>query len=181
MTSAAAWADLHLLCGDTVESGQGFNRFNKQLLELVETHRWSEWGGKKDIERRALLVYKTIGAINYADKRLAQLRAGNFDLLVYSKGNGLECPDTHCELDGLALPAGHEFWDIWAPPNCYFCSCYLTGARSLPGSVRVGGKPEKQLPFWWDNPLRGPHDDFVGFRRPSLQRIVHATLTGEII
>ncbi|WP_149589805.1 phage head morphogenesis protein [Tabrizicola flagellatus] len=182
MVAAAAWAELDALCGEAVENGQGLGWFRKQLRGIVDQHGWADWGEKQELDRRALVVYRAILGIVYAEKRLAQLREGGFTHWVYRCGDPEgDCSELHQAFDGLVVPQDHEFWDIWSPPNHYLCRCYVVGARNERGAARLGGDPTKPLPDWWDEPTRGPHPDFIGFGRPGLQQIVQAALRDEVI
>lgn len=182
MVSVATWSDLDRLCGEAVENGQSIGWFRKRLRGIVDHHDWADWGEKRDFDRRALVVYRSILDIAYAERRLVQLREGGCPLWVYCCGD-LEgdCAEQHRAFDGLVVPHDHDFWDIWAPPSQYFCGCYVVGARTERSAIRLGGDPEKPLPDWWDNPARGPHPHFVGFGRPGLHQIVQAALSDEVI
>lgn len=70
---------------------------------------------------------------------------------------GGEPRQQHLAIDGLILPADHPFWDTWAPPNGWGCSCWITGAHTMNSAARRGGKPEVELPDSWDqiNPKTG--------------------------
>ncbi|MDZ4095473.1 MAG: hypothetical protein U1D35_11280 [Paracoccaceae bacterium] len=39
-----------------------------------------------------------------------------------------------------------------SPPNGWGCSCFVIGARTIAGAVRVGGKPGNSLPDGWRSP-----------------------------
>ncbi|MES2754889.1 MAG: hypothetical protein V4659_09515 [Pseudomonadota bacterium] len=50
----------------------------------------------------------------------------------------------------MVLPADHPFWAKFYPPSDWGCSCYVLGARSPAGAIRLGGDPDKTLPDWWN-------------------------------
>lgn len=181
MVSAAAWDALDQLCGAVLENGQSLGWFQKHMREIASAYGWTAWGDRADCDRRARVVYKAILSIEHAHRRLQQLRSGAFTIWVYRHGAGLECPDDHEALDGIALPVGHEFWDIWTPPTAYGCACYVVGASSERGAARLGAVAGKALPDWWDDPTRGPHPYFIGFGKPGLHQIVQAALRDEVI
>ncbi len=107
----AACAEFDRLCGEAVESGQSLGWFRKKLRDIATRGGWTAWGEGRDFDRRALVVYRF--------------------------GGTEDCSDDHRALDGLVVPSEHEFWDIWAPPNSYVCSCYVLGASSERAASRL--------------------------------------------
>ncbi len=87
----------------------------------------------------------------YAKERLAQLRAEDWELWVY-RHDGIGCEGQHEDLNGLALPPEHPFWERFYPPITGTCGCYVVGARSARGADRLGGDPDKPIPEWCDIP-----------------------------
>lgn len=83
----------------------------------------------------------------YAAERHRQLRAENSAFWVYRHdANG--CEGRHEDLDGLALPPDHPFWQRHYPPLDDECGCYVVGASSPRGVLRIGGDPAKTVPDW---------------------------------
>lgn len=51
---------------------------------------------------------------------------------------------SHRALDGARYPVGHEFWDVFAPPNGWNCRCRLV--RILRGSKLARTRPIRKPP-----------------------------------
>lgn len=145
--------DLARAVDRAVSEGVGFEDFKADFLATAKRHGWNGWTGqgtKAGEHWRARVVYRTNLRTSYAAGRLAQLRASKFKFWVYRHGGSMEPRQEHLALDGLILEPSHPFWLIFAPPNGWGCSCYILGARSMAGAVRLGGDPSKTLPNDWD-------------------------------
>ncbi|RUS64880.1 hypothetical protein EGN72_02495 [Pseudorhodobacter sp. E13] len=149
-------ADLGAAVDKAILQGTTLETFRRDFREIVERHGWHGWKGegtKGGEAWRTKVIYKTNMRTTYAAGRMAQLVAGNFKLWVYRHGGSLDPRIEHLGWDGLILPPDHPFWATHAPPNGWGCSCYIVGARTLAGAVRVGGKPGLVLPETWAAPV----------------------------
>lgn len=149
-------ADLAAAVDSAVTKGTTLEEFRADFRAIVERNGWHGWTGegtKGGEAWRTKVIYKTNLATTYAAGRWAQIKAAGYPLIVYRHGGSLDPRIQHLGWNGLILPADHPFWATHAPPNGWGCSCYITGARSEKGAVRVGGKPGKQLPDGWDAAL----------------------------
>ncbi len=148
-------ADLGAAVQKSIENGTSLQEFRRDFRRIVEKHGWHGWTGegtKAGEAWRTRVIYKTNMATAYAAGRMAQLVAANYPLWVYRHGGSLEPRIQHLGWDGLILPPDHPFWITHAPPNGWGCSCYVLGARSERGAVRLGGKPGLKLPANWAAP-----------------------------
>ena len=82
----------------------------------------------------------------YSLERKAQLLEGDFGYWVFRAE--FDCPERHQELNGLALPPDHPFWQEYYPPLDDTCGCYVIGAHSERSAKTMGGDPTKPLPKW---------------------------------
>ncbi|MBI2313575.1 MAG: phage head protein [Betaproteobacteria bacterium] len=159
MVAGAAKADLLSDLAAAVErtlaEGKSLEAFRQDFGAIVERHGWSYRGG---FDWRSRVIYQTNAATSYAAGRLAQLRAGGFDVFVYRHSDSVRHPrPLHLAWNGLTLPADHEFWRTHYPPNGWGCRCYVLGARDAKGARRLGGEPDKRIdPAWQQtNPKTG--------------------------
>ena len=159
-TKADLLADLALAIDRAVARGTGLEEFRRDFRALVVRHGWHGWTGegtRSGEAWRTRVIYRTNMRTSYAAGRMAQLREAGFRYWIYRHGGSLEPRQHHLALDGLILPSDHPFWDVWAPPNGWGCSCWVTGAHTMRAAVRRGGKPEVELLDGWDaiNPRTG--------------------------
>ena len=146
-------ADLALAIDKAVTRGTGLEEFRRDFRALVARHGWHGWTGegtRADEAWRTLVIYQTNVRTSYAAGRMVQLREAGFRFWIYRHGGSLEPRPQHLAIDRLILPSDHLFWDIWAPPNGWGCSCWITGAHTMRAAERRGGKPEVTLPDGWD-------------------------------
>ncbi|MBW6495805.1 MAG: hypothetical protein K0B16_14830 [Burkholderiaceae bacterium] len=107
--------------------------------------------------------------------RLRQLVDGQFGYWVYQRGATCIAGHRHTSFDRMVLPPDHRFWAIYFPANGWGCTCKVFGCRTLAGSERVGGSPQKQLPPEWDktDPATGLpkelEEGFLGNVHPDLK------------
>lgn len=133
--------------------GTTFDEFKRDFQKAVATNDWHGWTGEqteKGRAWRARVIYKTNLSTSYASGRFAQLKKANFKFWVYRHGASREPRKEHLGWDGLILPSDHPFWQTHYPPNGWGCSCYVVGAHTYKGAIRVGGKPGLKLPEDWD-------------------------------
>ena len=155
-TKADLLADLSLAVDRAIADGTGIEAFRRDFRQIVERHGWHGWTGegtRRGEAWRTRVIYQTNVRTSYAAGRMAQLRAAGFRYWIYRHGGSLEPRQHHLAIDGLILPSDHPFWDIWAPPNGWGCSCWITGAHTLRAAQRRGGKPDVELPDGWDHRL----------------------------
>lgn len=148
-------SDLAASVDRAIAEGKSLDAFRKDFEAAVERHDWRGWTGEETTGGRAWrtrTIYRTNCSTSYAAGRRAQLVAGNFAFWVYRHGGSAEPRPEHLALDGIALPPDHPFWDTFFPPSDWGCSCYVVGARSAAGVRRLGGDPDKRLPYGWDKP-----------------------------
>lgn len=154
-TKAELLSDLAAAVDRAIAEGKSLDAFRKDFDAAVKTNGWQGWtgsGSKGGRAWRTRTIYRTNASTSYAAGRYAQLKAGGYPLWVYRHGGSREPRFEHLKLDGLVLPADHPFWATWYPPSDWGCSCYVLGARSLAGAIRLGGRPELKLPGWWNAP-----------------------------
>jgi len=144
--------DLAKAVDRAVTEGVGLEEFKKDFFGAAQKHGWSGWTGdgtKAGRHWRARVVYRTNIRSTYAAGRLAQLREKGYNYWIYFHGGSLEPREEHLSWNGLILPSDHPWWATHAPPNGWGCSCYIIGARSMRGAIRLGGDPDKVLPANW--------------------------------
>lgn len=149
-------ADLAAAVDRVISEGASLEDFRRDFRRIVADRGWTGWTGqgtKRGEAWRTRVIYRTNAASTYAAGRWAQLREAGYPLLVYRHGGSLEPRIIHLGWDGLILAADHPFWATHAPPNGWGCKCYVLGARSRDGAVRLGGQPGKTLPAGWDRLL----------------------------
>lgn len=159
-TKADLLADLAAAVDKAISTGTTLEEFRRDFRAIVEKHGWHGWKGEGTARGeawRTKVIYKTNMRTAYAAGRWAQLMAEGYPLLVYRHGGSLDPRVEHLGWDGLILSRDHPFWTTHAPPNGWGCSCYINGARSEAGAVRLGGKPGKALPSSWN--ARDPRTD----------------------
>lgn len=152
-TKADLLSDLAAATDRAIAEGKNLEAFRKDFEHAVATNGWEGWTGsgtKGGRAWRTRTIYRTNAATSYAAGRHAQLVEGKFPLWVYRHGGSREPRPEHLDLDGLILPADHAFWAKYYPPSDWGCSCYVLGARSVAGAVRLGGDPTKRLPDSWN-------------------------------
>ncbi|WP_206169639.1 phage minor head protein [Tropicibacter alexandrii] len=124
----------------------GIDRLRKEMRAFADEHDWNELLGvsdKKEFARRSLFLYRHFVQASYQTNHRTQLAAFEKGCYVYRSGN---CPcEGHAELDGVVVPADHNFWKDALPPNDWDCDCDVSGARSISGAARLGGDPEKPI------------------------------------
>lgn len=130
----------------------GVDTLYKMAPEFLRRHDCGSYfltDDRRDFKRRWLALHVWRNTAWSHDKRRKQLLAAGYPLWVYRCYNPLRCPQ-HEDWDGFVAPVDHPIWSTHMPANSWFCSCDLSGARSLATVHRLGGKPEKQLPEKWD-------------------------------
>lgn len=181
VVSDAAWADLDALIKRTYDAGQSATWFSRELRDAFARHGISDLfpRERRAFETRSLILYREAQSSLYAAARRSQLLAADFALWVYRGGDVHVCPDVHAELSGLVLPSDDPFWEVAYPPNSAGCACYVLGARSAEGAIRVGGDPGKSLPDGWRARLCAPGLD-RGYG-PSLRELIVEAALGQLI
>lgn len=158
MVAGAAKADLLSDLASAVDraiaEGTSIEQFRKDFQATVARNGWTGWTGEDTAAGRAWrtrTIYVTNARTSYHAGRLAQLRSGAFPLWVYRHNDAVQHPrPLHVSWNGITLPPDHEFWQTHYTPNGWGCECYVVGARSPTGAVRLGGNPNKELPEGWD-------------------------------
>ena len=154
-------ADLAAAVDKAIVGGAGLQAFRQDFRAIVARRGWHGWKGegtRGGEAWRTRVIYTTNAATSYAAGRLAQLRAGGFDLWVYRHNDSVLYPrPQHLAWNGLTLPAGHPFWETHYPPNGWGCRCAVSGARSQGDAKLLGGDPDKHYDTAWDayNPKTG--------------------------
>jgi SPP1 gp7 family putative phage head morphogenesis protein len=135
-------------------AGGDWNEIKRGLLTEISPYFADESASAEDqakqqnaAERRAELLIRTHGQQAYATAQHGLLEAQR-DLLPYwqylSLGDG-NVRDTHKALDGIVLPADHEFWQTHFPPWDWGCRCQvvpLTRADVVEIAAQEKGKPK---------------------------------------
>jgi len=146
-------ADLGLAIDKAIAQGTSLEAFRRDFRALVVRRGWHGWTGegtRGGEAWRTRVIYRTNAATSYAAGRMAQLREAGFRFWIYRHGGSREPRPLHLAIDGLILPSDHPFWDIWAPPNGWGCSCWIAGAHTMRAAIRRGGKPGVTPPEGWD-------------------------------
>lgn len=154
-TKVELLADIARAIDKAEQEGRGLEEFRKDFRATVARNGWpgkAGMGTPGGEAWRTRVIYKTNMATTYAAGRRAQLIEGNFAFWIYHHGGSLEPRIIHLGWDGIALPPDHAFWDTHSPPNGWGCSCYVSGARTRAGVLRMGGDPDKPLPEGWQTP-----------------------------
>lgn len=150
-------ADLAAAVDRAIAEGTSIEQFRKDFRAIVAKHGWTGWTGEGTEAGRAWrtrTIYVTNARTSYHAGRLAQLRAGKFAFWVYRHNDAVAHPrPMHLSWNGITLPADHPFWRTHYTPNGWGCRCYVVGARSRAGALRLGGDPDKPLPDAWDQRL----------------------------
>lgn len=131
--------------------GTTFDEFKRDFRKAVAANDWHGWTGEKTQKGqdwRARVIYRTNLSTSYSAGRLTQLQ--KFKFWVYRHGASREPRADHLSWDGLILPSDHPFWKTHYPPNGWGCSCYVVGAHTFKGALRIGGKADLKLPEGWD-------------------------------
>lgn len=152
-TKADLLADLALAIDKAIAQGTSLEEFRRDFRALVVRRGWHGWtgeGSRGGEAWRTRVIYQTNMRTSYAAGQIAQLRDAGFRYWIYRHGGSREPRPEHLAIDGLILPSDHPFWDIWAPPNGWGCSCWLTGAHTMRAAIRRGGKPGVTPPEGWD-------------------------------
>lgn len=155
-TKADLLADLAAAVDKAIAEGTGFEEFKKDFRATVEKHGWHGWTGdttEKARNWRMRTIYRTNMRVSYMAGRHAQLMEGNFPFWVYRHGGSLDPRIQHLAWDGLILRRDHPFWPTHFPPNEWGCSCYVSGARTIAGAIRRGGKTDLKLASNWNTPV----------------------------
>lgn len=147
-------ADLAAAVDRAIAQGGSIGQFRKDFDQVVAKSGWAYTGERN---WRTRTIYRTNAATSYAAGRLAQLREGGFPYWMYKHGGSADPRPQHLAWNGIVLPADHPFWQTHSPPNGWGCSCRIVGVRRKEDAVRLGGKPDKELPDGWDsiNPRTG--------------------------
>lgn len=148
--------DLAASVDRAIAEGRSLDAFRRDFDAAVEQHDWHGWTGEDTKGGRAWrtrTIYRTNTYTAYAAGRRAQLHAAGWKFWVYLHGGSRDPRPEHLNVfNGLVLPPDHPFWDKHYPPSDWGCSCYVVGARSERGAIRLGGDPSKTLPDGWDKP-----------------------------
>lgn len=154
-TKADLLADLAAAIDKAITEGTGLDEFRRDFRQIVERHGWHGWTGEgtaKGEAWRTKVIYRTNLAVTRAAGRRAQHFSGAFRYLVYRHSGAENYRPEHKAWDGLILPINHPFWNTHYPINGWGCACFVRGARTLAGAIRVGGNPKVKLPANWDKP-----------------------------
>lgn len=149
-------------------SGTTIDQFRKAVRsapQALDLHKLFCAHDRVEFSERTLAVYRHHMAATYAQTRHKQLVDAGFAYWVYSVGVGLDEPEAHQAFDKLVLPSNHEFWEHCFPPNAWDCGCYVSGARTLEGAVRLNGNPALTLPANWKERI---HPSFSRGTAPSI-------------
>lgn len=154
-TKADLLADLGAAIDKAISEGTSLEEFRRDFRQIVEQRGWHGWTGEgtaKGEAWRTKVIYRTNLATTRAAGRYAQHFSGAFRYLVYRHSGAENFRPEHRDWDGLILPIDHPFWATHYPINDWGCACFVRGARTLAGAIRVGGKPEVTLPSDWALP-----------------------------
>ncbi|MBW4708630.1 virion morphogenesis protein [Roseobacter sp. YSTF-M11] len=151
-TKADLLADLGAAVDKAISEGTSLEEFRRDFRQIVETRGWHGWTGEGTARGeawRTKVIYRTNLATTRAAGRYAQHFSGAFRYLVYRHSGAENYRPEHLGWDGLILPVDHPFWKTHYPINGWGCACFVRGARTLAGAIRVGGKPDVTLPPDW--------------------------------
>lgn len=148
--------DLAASVDRAITEGKSLDAFRQDFAAAVDRHDWHGWTGEGTKGGRAWrtrTIYRTNTYTSYAAGRRAQLDAAGWKFWVYLHGGSKDPRPEHLNIfNGLILPPDHPFWATHYPPSDWGCSCYVVGARSIRGALRLGGIEGKTLPEGWDKP-----------------------------
>lgn len=173
------------LLNEYSEAQLSFERALGELHALFVSLGW-DWfilSPKAAFNRRAGALLRAWSYERYCAERRAQLHDGSFPFWVFKAGD--DCPITHLELDGIALPPTSEFWNHYGPPIDWECSCHVVGARTEASIDRMGGISGKRLPPWADPDVVSTSElGAIGApwrgQRPSIARLLNSIARGEV-
>lgn len=95
------------------------------------------------------------GYARYSADRRNQLESADWRYWVF-RHDPIGCDGRHADLDGLVLSPADKFWAVFYPPIDSECGCYVVGARSPAGVLRLGGNLKKLTPDWVLDQVHGP-------------------------
>jgi hypothetical protein len=138
-------SDLHNAVTKSIENGQSFDTFKKDIEPLLHQKGW--WGKKEMIDpitgkkvQAQLGSNRRLKTIYHVNMRSAYQK-GQYDramesemhpYFLYRIGPSANHREQHVLWDGLILPKDDPFWDAHFPPNGWGCKCYtraITEAR----------------------------------------------------
>lgn len=143
-------ADLAAAVEKAHSEGETLQQFRKRFKEIVARNGWTGWTGegtKGGEAWRTRVIYQTNLSTSYAAGRLAQLKAGGYELWLYKHSDSVTHPRPyHVALDGIVRPADDPFWRSYYAPNGWGCKCRVLGVRGPATARLLGGDPSKPLP-----------------------------------
>ena len=129
--------DLHNSVISSIENGESFDTFRKNIKPLLQKKGW--WGKKKMTDP---LTGKEVNAQLGSDRRLKTIYRVNMrsafqreqykqtmesvmhPYLMYRIGASVNHRKEHVSWDGLILPKDDPWWNSHFPPNGWGCNCY---------------------------------------------------------
>lgn len=129
--------------------------------------KMSPWLDETQAATRAELLMRFHAGQAYAttSARIADSMIDVFPFRQYHTNHGPRVRDSHAALDGLILPADHEFWKTHTPPWQFNCHCFfttLTEEDRDEAHAREQGRPPEAR-----NVLEGPALDALAAGRVS--------------
>lgn len=158
-TKASFLADILRLLETAIEEGTTLPEFEKGYAQAVQDAGWEHRG---PLPWRAALAYQTNLSVTHAAGRHRQMtRPSNLrrrPFWLYRHGGSADPRQHHLALDGLVLPADHEFWQTHSPPNGFGCSCskFALSQRDVERrGLTVSDDPPDQGTYEWVDPKTG--------------------------
>lgn len=144
-----------------ITDGTRFEDFARTVRPKLEAAGW--WGKRSVVEapgaepvtttfnpQRLELIFDVNTRQSYAAGRWARIERtkDRFPLIMYRTMRDERVRASHKPWDGLALPAGHSFWQTHYPPNGWRCRCtaFAVDAAQLEKYRAAGFKVKTEAP-----------------------------------
>jgi uncharacterized protein with gpF-like domain len=127
VSKAEMLGDIKAELETALEDGQSLDEFRDRLEDIAEKHGWKP--GENAWRQR--LIYRQNLTNAYHAGRREQVRQIQEDaeetgidvFVLYRHGRPIEPREHHIQWEGTVLPAGHEAWATYWPPNGFNCTC----------------------------------------------------------
>ncbi len=120
-------ADIHSEIANDLKNGSTLKDFRAKFDDICAKHGWQPKGGK---DFRAKVIYNTNINMAYSSGRWAQMQQLK-DIRPYAEYVAILDGKTrphHRSLHGQVHHIDSAFWEVYYPPNGWYCRCFI---RSL--------------------------------------------------
>jgi uncharacterized protein with gpF-like domain len=107
-----------------LEEGQSLEEFRDRLEEISERYGWKS--GQNAWRQRLIYRQNLTNAYHAGRKEQSgqiQEERDTDVFILYRHGRPFEPRPHHVQWDGTVLPADHEAWETYWPPNGFNCTC----------------------------------------------------------